>query len=67
MLGQWILSPQEIMKKDNAWNIRSLIDESFVPLTQRTILNYTLPADLFGVIGHFTFKKAPGEVVGRLP
>ena len=26
------------MKKNNTWNIRRLIDESFVPATQRIIL-----------------------------
>ena len=26
------------MKKNNAWNIRRLVDESFVPSTQRIIL-----------------------------
>ena len=29
---------QEIMKKKNTWNIRHLVDESFVPATQRIIL-----------------------------
>ena len=29
---------QEIMKKNNTWNIRRLVDESFVPATQRIIL-----------------------------
>ena len=26
---------QEIMKKNNTWNIRRLVDELFVPATQR--------------------------------
>ena len=29
---------QEIMKKKNTWNIRPLVDESFVQATQRIIL-----------------------------
>ena len=29
---------QEIMKKNNTWTIRRLVDESFVPSTQRIIL-----------------------------
>ena len=29
---------QEIMKKNNSWNIRHLVDESFVPVTQYIIL-----------------------------
>ena len=29
---------QEIMKKNHTWNIRRLVDESFVPATQRIIL-----------------------------
>ena len=28
------------MKKNNAWNIRRLVDESFVPASQRTIVLY---------------------------
>ena len=38
---KWFLQRilQEIeKKKNNAWNIRRLVDESFVPVTQRTIL-----------------------------
>ena len=29
---------QEIGEKNNTWNIRRLVDESFVPATQRIIL-----------------------------
>ena len=29
---------QEIMKKSNAWNIRHLVDESFIPATQGILL-----------------------------
>ena len=29
---------KEIMKKNNAWNIRRLVDKSFVPASQRIIL-----------------------------
>ena len=34
----WQRILQEIMKKNNTWNIRCLVDESFVPATQRIIL-----------------------------
>ena len=34
---------QEIMKKNNTWNIRRLVDESFVPATQRpSVLHWRL-------------------------
>ena len=36
MILQRIL--QEILKKDNTWNIRRLVDESFIPTIQRIIL-----------------------------
>ena len=35
-----VLSLHEIMKKNNAWNIRCLVDESFVPATQQTSVLY---------------------------
>ena len=31
--------PQEIMKKNNNWNIRRLVDDSFVPSAQRPSVN----------------------------
>ena len=30
---------QEIMKKNNTWNIKHLVDDSFVPSTQRPSVN----------------------------
>ena len=39
------------MKKNNAWNIRHLVDESFVPSTQRIILK------IVGFLVYFSFLK----------
>ena len=38
LFSQWIL--QEIMKKDNTWNIRRLVDDSFVPLSKQPSVTY---------------------------
>ena len=36
---------QEIMKKNNTWNIRRLVEESFVPVNQQTIVLYCRLSD----------------------
>ena len=48
---------QEIMKKKYTWNIRRLVDESFVPATQRTRVLYWRLSDLWLAIPIFFVKK----------
>ena len=38
---------QEIIKKNNAWNIRRLVDEYFVPWTQRPSILYSRFSDFY--------------------
>ena len=45
-------------KRNNAWNIRHLVDDSFVPLSKRPIISYCKSADFKS--GQ-TFQLKPGE------
>ena len=45
---------QEIMKKNNTWNIRRLVDELFVPATQR-------PSILYGGLSDFWLVFPKGD------
>ena len=47
---------QEIMKKNNTWNIRRLVDESFVPVTQRILLKIVGFQDAITTIKGSDFK-----------
>ena len=42
---------QDFMKKNNTWNIRRLVDESFVPSAQRTSVIYCRLTDLWSQDG----------------
>ena len=50
------------MKKNNAWNIRRLVDESFVPLTQRPSILYWRLSDFRKCLES---KYASIHMVGR--
>ena len=42
--------------------LQAVVQRNSKDSKDKVIQYATLPADLFGVIGHFTFKIAPGEV-----
>ena len=44
------LSLYEIINKKNAWNIRHLVDESFVPANQGTSILYCILSDFWAIV-----------------
>ena len=48
---------QEIMKKNNTWNIRRLVDDSFVPSAQGPSVNLSYLRKWFAVHGEELYSE----------